>query len=150
MSVSVSDEQEGRVDHGQLRALARYVLGEELVPERMKLSILLVDEGVMADLNEQHLGGDGPTDVLAFPLDLPAEAPGEGPAMLGEVVLCPPVAARQARAAGHDPAAELRMLTVHGILHLLGMDHADSESERMMFARTDELLAGFEAVRDTA
>lgn len=150
MSVSVTDEQQHPVDHDQLRSLARHVLHAQSVPQRMDLSILLVDSGVMAELNREHLGGDGPTDVLAFPIDAPQEAPPAGPAVLGEVVLCPQVAARQAQQAGHDVAAELRLLTVHGILHVLGMDHADPDAERRMFARTDELLAGFDGDKGAA
>ena len=143
MSVFVADEQSQPVDTDDLAAVAAHVLRAQGVPEDMELSLLLVDESTMASLNEEHLAGDGTTDVLAFPIDRPGEVPDGVPSILGDVVLCPPVAARQAEQAGHPPEDELRMLTVHGILHLLGMDHADPDEERQMFSRTDELLASY-------
>ncbi|MBW3562789.1 MAG: rRNA maturation RNase YbeY [Actinobacteria bacterium] len=143
MSVFVADEQSQPVDSDDLAAIAAHVLRAQGVPEDMELSLLLVDEPTMASLNEEHLDGDGPTDVLAFPIDRPGEAPDGVPSILGDVVLCPPVAARQAEQAGHPPEDELRMLTVHGILHLLGMDHAEPDEEQQMFGRTDELLASY-------
>lgn len=143
MTVFVADEQDRPVDTDDLFALAQHVLTSQRVPEDMQVSLLLVDEETIAALNEQHLDGDGPTDVLAFPLDEPGETPSGVPAVLGDVVLCPTVAQRQADRAGHTPAEELRMLAVHGLLHLLGMDHADREEERRMFGLTDELLAAY-------
>lgn len=143
MSVFVADEQSQPVDTDDLAAIAAHVLRAQGVPEDMELSLLLVDEATMANLNQEHLDGDGPTDVLAFPIDRPGEAPDGVPSILGDVVLCPPVATRQAEQAGHPPGDELRMLTVHGILHLLGMDHAEPDEERQMFGRTDELLASY-------
>lgn len=143
MSVFVSDEQARPVDLGDLVALAEHVLHEERVPGDMELSLLLVDEEHIAALNERHLGGDGPTDVLAFPIDAPGETLEGVPAVLGDVVLCPAVAERQADELGREADEELRMLTVHGILHLLGMDHADRSEEREMFGRTAELLGSF-------
>lgn len=145
MAVFLSDEQDLDVDHPDLVRLARYVVAAEHIPEEMELSLLLVDEPTIAALNEQHLGKHGPTDVLAFPIDEPGEASPDAPAVLGDVVLCPAVAAAQAAAHGRTPADELRLLTVHGILHLIGMDHAEPEEERAMFARTDALLAGYAA-----
>ncbi len=146
MAVFLADEQEGAVDGDELLALARHVLAEQRVPEDMELSLLLVDADTIAELNAEHLGKVGPTDVLAFPIDHPGEALPDVPAVLGDVVLCPAIAAAQASGLGRSPAAELRLLTVHGILHLLGMDHADPAAEREMFALTDRLLASFAAV----
>ncbi|MBS3941383.1 MAG: rRNA maturation RNase YbeY, partial [Actinobacteria bacterium] len=108
---------------------------------------LLVDETTIAGLNAQHMGKDGPTDVLAFPIDAPGESPPDAPAILGDVVLCPAVAHEQASGFGRTPDDEVRLLAVHGILHLLGMDHADPEEERAMFGLTDELLASYAAQR---
>ncbi len=143
MTVFVADEQERPVDADDLVELARHVLAARRVPGDMELSLLLVDEQTIAALNEQYLDGEGPTDVLAFPMDEPGESPPGAPAVLGDVVLCPGVAERQAADAGRSPEAELRMLTVHGILHLLGMDHRTSDEEREMFGLTDELLASY-------
>lgn len=148
MTVFVADEQGHPVPAERLRSLAEFVLAAEAVPASMELTLLLVDEPPIAELNEAHLGVEGPTDVLAFPIDAPGDAGGDVPAVLGDVVLCPAVAARQAPG---DPAGEVEMLTVHGILHLLGHDHAEEDERRVMFGRTDELLAGFRSgARDGA
>jgi probable rRNA maturation factor len=143
MPVFLDDQQELEVDGDDLVDLARYVLRERDVPDDMEVSLLLVDEPTMADLNHVHMGAEGPTDVLAFPIDEPGATPPEEPAILGDVVLCPTVAARQAAERDRSTADELRLLTTHGLLHLLGMDHADGPSEREMFSLTDDLLAGF-------
>lgn len=141
MPVLLADEQELDVDADDLVALARHVLAERRVPDDMEVSLLLVDEATIAGLNRQHLGHEGPTDVLAFPIDEPGESPPAGPAILGDVVVCPAVAHRQAEERGGAPHAELQLLTVHGLLHLLGMDHAEPDEEREMFALTEDLLA---------
>ncbi len=143
MAVFVADEQDRPVDGDDLAALAGHVLRERHVPSDMELSLLLVDEDAITALNSQHLGKREPTDVLAFPIDEPGETPPGVPAVLGDVVLCPLVAERQAVRAGRDVREELRVLTVHGILHVLGMDHADPEEEREMFALTERLLDSF-------
>lgn len=145
MAIYVADEQDRPVDSDELVALAQHVMREQRVRPEMELSVLLVDEATMASLNQQHMGEDGPTDVLAFPMDAPGETPADAPAVLGDVVLCPAVAEQQAPGQGRRVEDEIRLLTVHGILHLLGMDHADEQEERSMFARTDELLASFGA-----
>ena len=139
----LADEQEVDVDGDDLVALVRYVLGERRVPADMEVSLLLVDEDTIARLNEAHLGHTGVTDVLAFPIDEPGESPPDTPAILGDVVLCPAVAHAQAPDTGRTGHQELQLLTVHGVLHLLGMDHADAEAEREMFGLTDELLAAY-------
>lgn len=140
MPVFLADEQSLDVTTEDLVVLARRVLIARRVPEDMEVALLLVDEDTIAGLNQQHLGHDGPTDVLAFPIDEPGESPPAGPAILGDVVLCPAVAHRQAAERGVSAHSELQLLTVHGILHLLGMDHAEQEEERAMFALTQELL----------
>jgi len=113
--------------------------------------VLLVDTEYMAELNHRWMGGDGPTDVLAFPMDEgsidhgPGEPPGGEPTLLGDIVLAPGVAAKQAAGAGHSAAEELHLLTVHGVLHLLGYDHAEPEEEREMFGLQARLLSGWQA-----
>lgn len=143
MAVHVADEQDLEVDAEDLLAVARHVLDARRVPPDMELALLLVDEETIAALNQQHMDAPGPTDVLAFPIDAPGESPPDTPAILGDVVLCPSVAARQAPDHGCTTHQELQLLTVHGILHLLGMDHADPASEREMFGLTDQLLAAY-------
>ena len=143
MAVFLADEQDVDVDGDDLVALARHTLRDRRVPEEMECSLLLVDRDTIAQMNETHLGKSGSTDVLAFPIDEPGETPPGPPAILGDVVLCPSVAAAQATRHDRGVQDELRMLTVHGILHLLGMDHADPASEREMFGLTDEILASY-------
>jgi probable rRNA maturation factor len=115
-----------------------------------ELSVRLVDEAEMAALHERWMAEPGPTDVLSFPMDeLRAPAPGE-PApvgVLGDVVLCPQVARRQGDAAGHGRDAELELLLAHGLLHLLGHDHAEPDEHDRMFALQGELLAAWRAQR---
>ena len=125
-------------------ALAEHVLVEEGLGARpVELTIHLVDEGSIADLNREHMGGEGPTDVLAFPVDDPAEGSGDLLVLLGDVVICPVVAARQAQGSEGGPQGELSLLLVHGILHLLGHDHAEAGEREVMQRRDRELLAGF-------
>lgn len=145
-SVFLADEQERPVPVERLRDLAGHVLADRRVPTAMELNVLFVERDAMTELNVRHMDGTGPTDVLAFPLDAPGETlPGE-PAILGDVVLCPDVAAAQAVEHGVTEAAELELLLVHGILHLLGHDHAEEGERRAMFALTDRLLADFRGV----
>lgn len=144
MAVYLADEQDVAIDGEDLVALATFVLAARRVPSEMELAVLLVDEATIAALNAEHLGADGPTDVLAFPIDEPGESSLDGPSVLGDVVLCPAYVEAQAAANATTLDRELRMLTVHGILHLLGMDHAEPEEERAMFGLTDELLEAFE------
>ena len=142
MAVYLADEQSDAVDVEDLLDLARYVLAAQRVPAEMDVALLLVDRDTIAQLNATHMGRTGPTDVLAFPIDEPGETPPDVPSVLGDVVLCPAVATEQAPRFDRSAHEELRLLTVHGLLHLLGLDHATSEEEREMFALTDRLLAG--------
>jgi probable rRNA maturation factor len=143
MAVFVADEQSVPTDSDRLRRLAIYVLAEQRVPKAMELSVICVESDVIAELNVIHMDKVGPTDVLAFPMDLPGETrPGEQ-AILGDVVLCPHVAAEQAPAHGTTVEAEMDLLLVHGILHLLGWDHVEPAEREAMFGLTDRLLAGF-------
>ena len=148
MAVFVADEQTADVDLERLRRLATHVLADQRVPDAMELSVLCVDREAIAQLNAHHMEKDGPTDVLAFPMDLPGETRAGEPAILGDVVLCPEVAASQAPGHGSTPEAEMDLLLVHGILHLLGHDHAEPAEKELMFGLTDRLLAGFREVED--
>ncbi len=144
MSIEVLDESGHDLDVRQLARLSRFVLDVMRVHPQAELCIKAVDEATIAELNEQWMEKEGPTDVLAFPMDelrpgLVNEEPEEG--VLGDLVLCPDVAAKQGEAAGHGKDAEIELLTVHGILHLLGYDHAEPEDHRVMFGLQDDLLA---------
>ena len=145
MAVFVADEQSHAVDSDRLLRLASHVLGDQGVPESMEVALLFVERDVIAELNAHHMGSEGPTDVLAFPMDMPGETrPGE-PSILGDVVICPQVAAAQAVEHGQEPLAEMELLVTHGLLHLLGHDHADPDERTRMFSLTDRLLAEFRA-----
>jgi probable rRNA maturation factor len=143
MAVFVADEQQREVDIERLAALAAHVLADRRVPDSMELNVLCLDAGAMTELNVRHMGGVGPTDVLAFPMDMPGESLAGEPAILGDVVLCPDVAVEQASEHATSYAAEMELLLVHGILHLLGHDHAEDDERRVMFGLTDRLLAEF-------
>ena len=150
MSVEVNNESGYDVDEAEFAALARYVLDEMHVHPQTELSIMLVGTDVMTDLHVKWMDEPGPTDVLSFPMDelRPGREGEPTPAgLLGDVVLCPEVAAQQARAAGHSTAEELLLLTTHGILHLLGYDHVEPEEEKEMFALQRRLLLTFLAGR---
>ena len=165
-SVFAADEQHDEtVDLDGLVTLAEQVLLAQGVKGECELALTFVDETTMAELNKEFLGEDGPTDVLAFPIDdeivesgrspdsgstgpdRPEIDPGEIPILLGDVMVCPAVAARNAAERNRATDDEVALLVVHGILHVLGMDHADPEEEAAMFARQDELLARFHRPR---
>jgi probable rRNA maturation factor len=146
VSVEILNESGRELDERRLAQLSRFVLDRMRVHPMAELCIKAVDEATIARLNEQWMEKEGPTDVLAFPMDelrpgLVNEEPEEG--VLGDLVLCPDVAARQGETAGHGAAAEIELLTVHGILHLLGYDHAEPEEHRAMFGLQEELLAAW-------
>ena len=160
MSIEIRNESGVSVDEPALAALARYVLDEMRIHPLAELSVLLVDSPTIADLNQRWMGEEGPTDVLAFPMDeLRPPSPGSdrtdragsgdsGPVtVLGDVVLCPEVAAEQAREAHRPATDELEMLCAHGILHLLGFDHAEPREHATMFGLQDQLLDSWRAAR---
>jgi len=148
VSIEVLNESGHELDVKRLAALGRFVMDRMRVHPLAELCIKAVDEPTIAELNEKWMEKQGPTDVLAFPMDelrpgLVNEDPEEG--VLGDLVLCPEVAERQGITAGHGKQAELDLLTVHGILHLLGYDHAEPEEHKEMFGLQDELLQEWRA-----
>ncbi len=153
MSIEIANESGVDVNTDAVLDCARFALDAMGVNPLAELSVLLVDITYMAELNHRWMGGNGPTDVLAFPMEEgtidsgPQESVGGEPTLLGDVVLCPEVAATQAVTAGHQTSDELHLLTVHGVLHLLGYDHAEPEEEREMFALQAKLLDGWRAAR---
>ena len=147
VSVDVLNESGHAVDEQSLSRLAEFVLAEMGVNPLAELSVLLVDIGAMEALHVRWTDEPGPTDVLAFPMDEidtsrgpDDDAEAAGPALLGDVVLCPEVAERQARQAGHTAADELHLLCTHGVLHLLGYDHGEDDAAREMFGLQGKLL----------
>jgi probable rRNA maturation factor len=145
MSIDINNESGIEADEASIVALARFVLGEMGIHPLAELSILLVDAEAMEQLHIQWMDEPGPTDVLSFPMDelRPARAEDDNeptPGLLGDIVLCPEVAQKQAVEAGHSTAQELAVLTTHGILHLLGYDHAEPDEHEEMFGLQNELL----------
>jgi probable rRNA maturation factor len=151
MSIDVLNETDHRVDELELLACARYVLEQMRVHPQADLCIKLVDEPAMEVLHVQWMDLPGPTDVMSFPMDelrpgKEGHEPEEG--TLGDIVICPSVAERQAAEAGHASVEEMLLLTTHGILHLLGYDHAEPDEEREMFELQRQLLLTFLATRN--
>ena len=130
-AVLVSNRQSEVVDEDGLVALARATLDGEGVSHDVELSVSFVGEDEMADLHVRYLDEEGPTDVLSFPLD---EVDDGGVRLLGDVVIAPAVAGRNNPG---DPAAEIGLLLVHGILHVLGYDHEDDAGRAEMWARQE-------------
>ena len=144
-TVTVVDEQQLPVDTDRLARLAHDVLRRLDVSVELELSVTCVDRERIGELNAAHMGNEGPTDVLAFPIDDPDDVTAGVPGLLGDVVLCPAVAGQQAGEHGRSAQAELDLLLVHGVLHLLGHDHAGAGERERMFGLTDELLVAFAA-----
>jgi probable rRNA maturation factor len=163
MSIEVLNESGAVVDERALVDVARHVLDRMGVSPLAELAISLKDVEEMTRLHVQYMNEPGPTDVLAFPMDEldlrgsrgVAHTSGHGndetddptPVMLGDVVLCPEVAARQAREAGHSTEDELALLCTHGVLHLLGYDHGDATEHAEMFGLQGELLQSWHGAR---
>ncbi|ASU84813.1 rRNA maturation RNase YbeY [Nocardiopsis gilva YIM 90087] len=146
MSIDVANESGVPADEERLARLARYALDAMRVHPLAELSIVLVDEGPMTELHIRWMDEPGPTDVLSFPMDELRPGSGERtsePGILGDVIICPQVAAKQAEKAGHSAQDETDLLCTHGILHLLGYDHAEPEEHREMFGLQGEILAGW-------
>jgi probable rRNA maturation factor len=152
MSVEIQNESGIDLDVRRTQQLARFVMDRMRVHPQAELCVTAVDEETITELNAKWMEKEGPTDVLAFPMDelRPGhvnEEPEEG--VLGDLVLCPAVAEQQAATAGHSIDDEIDLLTVHGILHLLGYDHAEPDEHRLMFDLQARLLAEWLGREDT-
>lgn len=145
MTIEVANESGVEVDEAAIEQAAQHALDRMGVSPEAELSIMVVDVAQMTELHLKHMDLPGPTDVLAFPMDDVWAESHEGPVMVGDVVLCPEVAATQAVTAGHSTADELAMLTTHGVLHLLGYDHEEPDEHAEMFSLQAELLASLKA-----
>lgn len=150
MSIEVNNETTAKIDAREFVDLARYVFDAMFLHPATELSITFVDEAAMSDLHKEWMDLEGPTDVMSFPMDelregREGELAPEG--LLGDIVMCPTVAAQQARIAGHSAEEEMLLLLTHGILHLLGYDHIEPEEERVMFTLQRKLLLTFLANR---
>ena len=146
MSIEINNESGVEVDAEAVQRLAVFALDQMHVHPDAELAIVFVDEAAMEQLHVQWMDEPGPTDVLSFPMD--ELRPGSEdsltpPGLLGDIVVCPQVAIAQAQTAGHSPLEEMLLLTTHGILHLLGFDHAEPEEEKEMFGIQRDILVGF-------
>ncbi len=150
MTVEINNESGVEVDEQRLVALAIFALDSLRIHPQTELSILLVDTDTMAAYHEKYMDEPGPTDVLSFPMDeLRPPKDGEEPplGMLGDIVLCPEVTAAQASDFGRTPEQEADYLLIHGLLHLLGHDHAEPEEKKVMFGLNDRIIADWDASR---
>ncbi|MFN4002740.1 rRNA maturation RNase YbeY [Microcella sp.] len=146
MAVEINNESGIPVEEDSLQRLALHAFEFLNVHRDAELAIVLVDEAAIEQLHVQWMDEPGPTDVLSFPMD--ELRPGSDdeptpPGLLGDIVLCPQVAIQQAEAAGHSTQDELLLLTTHGILHLLGFDHAEPDEEKEMFGVQRDILVSF-------
>ena len=148
--IDINNESGMAADEQGLVALASFALEKLRIHPQAELSILLVDEETMAGYHERFMDLPGPTDVMSFPMDeLRAPDEDEDPPMglLGDIVLCPQVTQRQAAENGREPDAEAEYLLVHGLLHLLGHDHAEPEEKAVMFGLNDKIIAAWDIAR---
>jgi probable rRNA maturation factor len=144
VDLQVDPEFAGLVEPGPLRAAALAALAESYGDDPVELTVVVTDDAVVRDLNRRYRGVDRSTDVLAFPADEPGTpfvAPPDLRTYLGDVIIAFPQAAAQARAGGHGPNAELQLLVVHGVLHLLGYEHATAAERKQMWAAQARILA---------
>lgn len=150
MSIEVCNETDYEIDGTEFIALAEYVMQKMYVNPGAELSIMFINPQPMEELHIKWLDLPGPTDVMSFPMDELRPGTIDNPSeagILGDIVICPQVAAKQAVAAGHSSVEEMLLLCVHGILHLLGFDHVEPEEEKEMFALQRKLLLTFLANR---
>jgi probable rRNA maturation factor len=153
MSIEINNETEYSIDNERVLRLAEHALDHMRIHPAAELAIQFVDEEPMTELHVQWMDEPGPTDVLSFPMDeLRPGVEGElTPAgLLGDIVVCPSFAQKQAEAAGHPLINDVLLLVTHGILHLLGFDHAEPDEEREMFGIQREILDSFYAKEQSA
>lgn len=146
MTIEISNESEISVDEARVLQLASFALNELKIHPKAELAIQFVNEAAMEVLHIQWMDEPGPTDVLSFPMDElrpGSESEITPPGLLGDIVVCPQVAIKQAETAGHETINEILLLTTHGILHLLGFDHAEPDEEREMFGLQKSILDAF-------
>ena len=147
--IDIVNESGEMVDEISIAEQARFVLDRLRIHRTAELSIAFVDEPSMADLHLTWMDEPGPTDGMSFPMDdlrVPRDGEEAPEGLLGDIVICPAVAQAQAAQAGHSERHELAVLLTHGILHLLGYDHAEPAEERLMFGLQNRLVAEWNAV----
>jgi len=142
MTIEITNKSGELVPADQVRALLTHSLSQLTLSPECEVNLVFVDENEMTELHIKWLDEPGPTDVLSFPMDMPAN---DGEAVtLGDIVIAPTVAARQAATAGHSTDAEIYILAAHGLLHILGYDHANKEDEKVMFDLQENLVKNWQ------
>ncbi|NLA34536.1 MAG: rRNA maturation RNase YbeY [Actinobacteria bacterium] len=144
VAVTVLNETDAPIDVDSWADLVRNALAAEGVVAPAETNVVFVDADTIAELNSEHMGKDGPTDVLSFPIDDEWDdafvMPGEI-RFVGDIVLCPEVAERNASEHAGTTADEIALLLIHGTLHLLGHDHGEPEERALMWATEQRLMA---------
>ena len=143
MSIEITNKSGELVPADQVRALLEHSLVQLKLSPECEVNLVFVDENEMTELHIKWMDEPGPTDVLSFPMDMP-ENPGDA-VTLGDIVIAPTVAATQAATAGHSAEHEIYILAAHGLLHILGHDHANKEDEKVMFALQEDLVKNWQA-----
>jgi probable rRNA maturation factor len=143
MTIEITNKSGELVPADQVRALLTKSLAQLKLNPECEVNLVFVDENEMTELHIKWMDEPGPTDVLSFPMDMPA-APGDA-VTLGDIVIAPTVAARQAATSGHSAEHEIFILAAHGLLHILGYDHANKEDEKVMFALQEDLVKNWQA-----
>jgi probable rRNA maturation factor len=149
--IDLNNESGLEVDTKRLIQLGNFALDALRIHPEAELSVLLVDEETMSAYHQRFMDLPGPTDVLSFPMDeLRAPDPDQEPplGLLGDIVLCPSVTAAQAAEAGRTAEEEADYLLIHGLLHLLGHDHAEPGEKQIMFDLNDKIIAAWSEHRD--
>ncbi len=140
INILVADSFADLVDTEKLEFTAAFTLQHEAEDQTLDLSIVIEDDAHLQALNKEFLDIDAPTDVLSFPSGEEVPDPETGRVYLGDVIISYPRAEEQSMAAGHTLLAEMQLLVVHGVLHLLGYDHAESEEKARMWVTQAEIL----------
>ncbi len=143
MTIEITNKSGELVPADQVRALLEHSLEQLKLSPECEVNLVFVDENEMTELHLKWMEEPGPTDVLSFPMDMP-ENPWDA-VTLGDIVIAPTVAATQAAAAGHSAEHEIFILAAHGLLHILGYDHANKEDEKVMFALQEDLVKNWQA-----
>jgi probable rRNA maturation factor len=148
VTIEINNESAVEVDTSRVLDLAGFALNRLQIHPKSELAIVFVDEAAIEKLHIEWMDEPGPTDVLSFPMDElrpGVDGVASEPGLLGDIVVCPQIAAKQAETAGHSSSNEICLLITHGILHLLGFDHAEPDEEVEMFALQNHILADFYA-----
>ena len=138
MTIEVTNTSGQLVPAAEISSLLTFALLELALNPECEINVSFVDDEYMTELHIKWMDEPGTTDVLSFPMDMP-ETPGEA-VTLGDIVISPVVAAEQAKAQGHSIEHEIYILAVHGLLHIIGYDHADKAEEKVMFDLQEKIV----------